>query len=267
MTETFTFDNTTEQTSAESLSQDEQDSLEVGEQLQEQNNELLAGKYENAQELEKAYIELQKKLGSEEEEEGGEETTSEQTDEPPMEITPAVEAITLAAEEFEKTGALAPETLQKFSEMSSQDVVNTYMDMYAKAQEMAPQGTTAAVTDISDAQVNSIQNSVGGEKGYHQLLDWATDNVSQDQMNSFDQIVSSRDASAIQLAITGLKAQYDNVNGYEGRMLSGKAPRSSGDVFRSQAEVVQAMSDSRYENDPAYRQDLIQKLDRSDINF
>ena len=64
-----------------------------------------------------------------------------------------------------------------------------------------------------------------------------------------------------------MKAQYDNVNGYEGRMLSGKAPRSSGDVFRSQAEVVAAMSDPRYDADPAYRQDLIQKLDRSDVDF
>jgi len=64
-----------------------------------------------------------------------------------------------------------------------------------------------------------------------------------------------------------LKSQYDNANGYEGRMLSGKAPKTSGDVFRSQAEVVRAMSDSRYENDPAYRQDLIEKLDRSNIAF
>ena len=50
-------------------------------------------------------------------------------------------------------------------------------------------------------------------------------------------------------------------------MLSGKAPQNSGDVFRSQAEVVAAMSDARYENDPAYRQDLIAKLDRSDVDF
>ena len=50
-------------------------------------------------------------------------------------------------------------------------------------------------------------------------------------------------------------------------MLSGKAPKTSGDIFRSQAEVVAAMSDARYENDPAYRQDLIEKLDRSNIDF
>ena len=62
MAETLTFDNTVEQTSADSLTADEQDSLQVGEQIQEQEEQLLAGKYENAQELEKAYIELQKKM-------------------------------------------------------------------------------------------------------------------------------------------------------------------------------------------------------------
>ena len=47
-------------------------------------------------------------------------------------------------------------------------------------------------------------------------------------------------------------------------MLSGKAPSNTKDVFRSQAELVRAMSDRRYDQDPAYRQDVIDKLDRSD---
>ena len=71
----------------------------------------------------------------------------------------------------------------------------------------------------------------------------------------------------IKLAVTGLKAEYENANGYEGRMLTGKSARSSGDTFRSQQELVAAMSDRRYDDDPAYRQDVIEKLDRSDISF
>ena len=47
-------------------------------------------------------------------------------------------------------------------------------------------------------------------------------------------------------------------------MYTGKAPQTSKDVFRSQAELVQAMSDRRYDRDPAYRQDVIEKLERSD---
>jgi len=47
-------------------------------------------------------------------------------------------------------------------------------------------------------------------------------------------------------------------------MLSGKAPTNTKDVYRSQAELVAAMNDKRYDNDPAYRQDVIAKLERSD---
>ena len=47
-------------------------------------------------------------------------------------------------------------------------------------------------------------------------------------------------------------------------MVTGKAPVQEKDVYRSQAELVAAMSDRRYDNDPAYRQDVIAKLERSD---
>ena len=57
------------------------------------------------------------------------------------------------------------------------------------------------------------------------------------------------------------------MNGYEGRRLTGKAADTSGDVFRSQAQLVEAMSDPRYDRDPAYRQDVVAKLERSDIDF
>ena len=88
-----------------------------------------------------------------------------------------------------------------------------------------------------------------------------------DQLDSFDNLDAKGDVNSIQLAINGLKAAYDNSQGYEGRMLSGKAPQTSGDVYRSQAEVVKAMSHPDYDNDPAYRQDVIDKLARSNVSF
>ena len=66
MAETLTFENQTEVTSVDNLSAEEQDSLKVGEQMQEAQDNLLAGKYKNAEELEQGYIELQKKLGQQE---------------------------------------------------------------------------------------------------------------------------------------------------------------------------------------------------------
>ena len=63
MAETLTYENTQETTSIDNLNAEEQESLKVGEAMEEAQDSLLAGKYKDAQELEKAYVELQKKLG------------------------------------------------------------------------------------------------------------------------------------------------------------------------------------------------------------
>ncbi len=65
MAETLSYDNTPE---ADVLTEEEQNSLEVGEQLVEAQEQLLAGKYKNAEDLEAAYLSLQRKLGQSEEE-------------------------------------------------------------------------------------------------------------------------------------------------------------------------------------------------------
>jgi len=64
-----------------------------------------------------------------------------------------------------------------------------------------------------------------------------------------------------------LQARYQAENGYEGTQLQGKAPGNSRDTFRSQAEVVEAINDPRYDRDPAYRNDILMKLERSDVAF
>ena len=148
--------------------------------------------------------------------------------------------------------------------MSSQDLVKAYLEVQ-KNNPQAPQQETEI--DVSESDINSIQNSVGGKSEYDSVVQWASGNLDESQINAFDDLVSTGNVPAIKLAIAGLKSQYDNANGYEGRMLSGKSAKTAGDVFRSQAEVVQAMNDPRYEKDEAYRNDIFQKLERSNINF
>jgi hypothetical protein len=111
--------------------------------------------------------------------------------------------------------------------------------------------------------MNTVYNSVGGEAQYDQLTSWAADNMDDKALDAFNTIVDQGNPTAIQIAVAGMKAEYDNVEGYEGRMLQGKAASNSRDAFRSQAELVQAMKDPRYANDPAYQQDIYDKLQRS----
>jgi hypothetical protein len=98
-------------------------------------------------------------------------------------------------------------------------------------------------------------------------MDWDGQNLSQDSIESFDHLINTGDKNSIQLAVDGLVARYQNENGYEGRMLQGKSSKSNTDVYASQAQLVEAMSDPRYDRDPAYRQQVIAKLERSDIQF
>ena len=272
MAETLTYDPGTDTvTSEDNLTPEEQDSLQVGEKLQAEQEQLLAGKYKNAEDLEKAYVELQKKLGEKGDEDSettgdtdavDEEETSEEKEEA-KENSPAVALINEAsAEYYANDNKLSPETIEKFSSMSSQDLVNAYLEL----QQANPQPQTQAI-DVSEADINSIKNAVGGEAEYSKITQWAADNLDQQKVSAFDSLIETGNVQAIQLAVAGLKSEYENANGYEGRMLTGKASQSSSDVFRSQAQLVEAMSDPRYETDPAYRLDIIEKLDRSDLQF
>ena len=258
MAETLTV-NTEPET--EVLTPEEQDSLKVGEELVAEQEGLLAGKYKNEKELESAYLELQKKLGDSDGVQEGKQETEEVTEEP--EDNPAMSLISEASAEFyANENSLSDDTIEKFSSMSSKELVSAYIQSLknAPAQE-------SAEVDMSDADVNQVQNSIGGEKQYNAVVSWAAENLPKNKLDAFDNLVGTGNTEAIELAIAGLKAQYDNANGYEGRTLQGKPAKSSGDVFRSQAELVAAVSDPRYDNDPAYRQDVISKLDRSDVNF
>lgn len=266
MAETLSYDNTPE---TEVLTSEEQDSLQVGEKLVAEQEQLLAGKYSSAEELESAYLSLQKKLGQTEEEEVDYEESDEGyeeeegSDEEVSEDAPAVSLINEASEEYyANDGTLSDETIERFTEMSSQDLVAAYLEIQANN----PQATQQAV-EMSEAQVNSVQNSAGGEANYNRIIQWASSNLPNNQIDAFDSVVDSGNPAAINIAFQGLQAQYNEANGYEGRMLQGRAPKSSGEIFRSQAELVAAMGDPRYDTDEAYRNDILTRLDNSDLQF
>ena len=261
MTEKLTYDPTP--ADAPEFTEDEQDSLAVAEKLGQEESELYAGKYQSAEELEEAYINLQKKLGSSDEDDDEVEETTFDEDEYPEEVAEGVDLITTASEEYyENDGAISEETMQRFTEMSSSDLVEAYMAI----RDRNPDVDGGVATDLTDAEMNQVYNSAGGEAEYGRLTSWAAQNLSETKLDAFNDMIDRGNSTAIQIAVAGLRAEYEAQEGYEGRMLTGKsAPAADG--FRSQAEVVQAMSDPRYDRDEAYRQDVYNKLERSDIQF
>ena len=258
MAETLTMEPNVETTSIENLSAEEQDSLAVGEKMQEAQDQLLAGKYKNAEELEKGYLELQQKLNGKETEEKAEEPKAEQ--EEAEETTSILDTLW---EEAVSGKEYSEDTLKQLESMSSTELAQLYLEDRQKATN-----TPAEARDFSEEEVTQLKGIVGGDANYTNMLNWAQKSLNEQEVKMFDAVMAKGDPLAAFFAVRSLAYAYNDAIGYDGNMVQGKAPKASNDQFRSQAEVVAAMGDPRYDNDPAYRRDIMEKLQRSpNVNF
>lgn len=239
------------------LNADEQDSLQVGEQMQQDQQQMLAGKYKNAQELESAYLELQKKLGENNTtEESTEETVEEQVEE--QEEGPDASLLDRLWEESK--GEFSEETLKELAEAKPGDLAKMYLEYRNEMQSNEPR-------QLTEQDVQGLKGVVGGEENYDNMVQWASQNMSEDEVTLYDEVMDSGNPAAAYFAVQALAYKYQDSIGVEGNLIQGKAPSNNQNVFRSQAELVEAMNDPRYSRDPAYRQEIMQKLERSDIDF
>ena len=254
---TLTMESEVETTSIDNLSEEEQDSLAVGEKMQEAEEQLLAGKYKSAAELEKGYLELQQKLN----------TKAEPQEETEAEAEPETEAeqtiLDRVWEEATSGKDFSQELTEELSQIPSTELANMYLDYRQSNQANTPENR-----DFSADEITQLKGVVGGDKNYGNMIDWAQKSLTEQEVNMFDQVMQKGDPLAAFFAVRSLAYAYNDAVGYDGNVVQGKAPKQSSDQFRSQAEVIKAMGDSRYENDPAYRQDIMDKLTRSpNVNF
>ena len=260
MAETLTMEPNVEKTSIENLSAEEQDSLKVGEQMQEAQDNLLAGKYKNAEELEKGYLELQQKLNTKEEEPAQEEV-EEETEAEAEEVEANI--LDQLWEEAGTEEGYTQESLDKLRKMSVDELAQMHLEYRDSVTKEQPQDK-----DFSQADIKELKGVVGGEENYANMINWAQGSLNEQEIQMFDAVMQRGDPLAAFFAVRSLAYAYNDAVGYDGKMVQGKAPKQNTDQFRSQAEVVAAMGDPRYENDPAYRRDIMEKLERSpNVNF
>ena len=241
------------------LSTEEKDSLLIGEDMERQQETLLAGKYKDAAELETAYKELEKKLGEKSEPVSEEpESKTETEEEAPKDTEP-----NLLDQLWEEgtTNKLTKETFEKLSNMNPVDVAKMAMQQRSEAQK-APQSR-----EFTDQDVQQIHGLVGGSDNYNNMMSWAQQNVPEQEINMYDAVMEIGNPQAAYFAVQALALKYQDQSGRDGQLVRGKAPKSTADVFNSQAEMIKAMEDDRYNDDPAYREEVLQKLERSNINF
>jgi hypothetical protein len=245
-----------------------QERFDKASQLDE-NDARFAGKYKSAEELEKAYLELQRKLGEKgvtedqeqeataEPQEDAEATSEEEGEaEANEEISEALQTLVAASNEFDE-GGLSQDTIEKLSQLDSRTLVETWAEYIQSQREQVQQA------QLTEEQAASIRDAVGGAENYQEMLGWAADNLSPDEIAAYDGVMNGGDYGAMYWAAQGLKSRFASEAGYEGARYTGARAPKAEPGFRSQAELARAISDPRYKDDPAYRIDVQEKLARS----
>lgn len=237
----------------------------------EDRPEWLPEKFKSAEDLAKAYSELEKKLGSKStpdippkeaaqapaEAQDGDSAKAEGNDAPNE---------SAAREASEKAGLNFDELSSKYWErgdleeadytaLEKAGIPKNIVQSYIKGQEA-----------LLDATRQSVFKTVGGEESYNSMTSWAADNLDQEEINAYNKAVNSGQMDVAMMAVKGLKARFDAEVGYEpARTVTATGAKAGATVYRSVAELEKDMGDPRYKNDPAFRKDVERKLARSDI--
>ena len=191
-----------------------------------------------------------------------------------------VEALRVGQEQADAEGQLLAGNFR-----TTEDLERAYIELRKEFSSRGPQQEEATEEEEADGeeeevveednspetltedQAVQLQNMVGGAQAYNDMLIWAGQNLSKEDCDVFDSVVGKGDPNSCLFAIQALNAKYQEAVGNDGRLLTGQGAVDKQDVFRSQQEVVQAMSDPRYEKDPAFRNDVYAKLERSNIAY
>lgn len=158
------------------------------------------------------------------------------------------ERIQKYADEFFSTGSLSELSYTELSEMGYPKAI---VDQFIAGQKAVIANEEQAVFD-----------SVGGRASYDQMVQWAGQSLSPQEIEAYNKAVGSGDQAQVMFAVKGLQARYTAQTREPTFVSGGKAAPS---VYRSVAEVVQAMSDPRYKVDPAYRADVERKIAASNV--
>lgn len=230
----------------------------------EDRPEWLPEKFKNAEDLAKAYSELEKKLGSKQSLEAPEQAPEAQ--EEPSEEDAPTDAEDAAREATEKAGLDFDTLSQKYFEKGELDS----SDYEALEKSGIPKAIVDQFIAGQEALLNttkqSVFSTVGGEKAYNDMTEWAADNFTREEIAAFNRAVNSGDMNMTMMAVKGLQARYRSEVGFEpSRQVSGENTTATATVYRSLAELQKDMSDPRYQKDPAFRKDVERKLARSDI--
>jgi hypothetical protein len=227
-----------------------EEAVEAVPEEQTDRPEWLPEKFKNAEDMANAYSELEKKMGSNEQEQEPEEgeTTNEegQPDDTTEEDTNTNDVIVEASKEFfENDGVISEETYKNLAEAG---LPKELVDSYAAGQQALQQSEEGNIKAAADGN-------------WDQMAEWAANNLSPEEVNTFDEIVQNGSLEQAKLATKGLYAQFKAENGVVPKLVQGAVSGSSSMPFKSNQELARAMSDPRYKSgDKSYHEEIDRRI-------
>ena len=203
--------------------------------------EWLPKKFDNAEDMAKAYGELEKKLGSDKADEDVAKTEPSQSN----------DMIVEASKEFFEKGELTDDTYESLAKLGlNRELVDSY---------------AAGQAALMENQQSAIKGVAGSD--YDAMTEWAGQNLTDEEMNTYNEVVTTGTVEHAKLAVSGLHARYQAANGSTAPKLAmGSTTGSATLPYQSMQEVTRAMNDPRYKSgDKAYHAEVDRRLAVSNI--
>ncbi|CUU87634.1 capsid assembly protein [Campylobacter hyointestinalis] len=155
--------------------------------------------------------------------------------------------------EFLTTGDISPQSREKLYKQFPKNLVDNYIENMKGASEYR---TTQAE--------NKIYDVVGGQDKYKELVSWISENMSDDEINRYNAIVTGSDINLAMEYVKGIEARRA-ISNKRPNIIMGSSSTKAGnsDVFYSRKDYAMAIADEKYSTSPEYRAMLQAKLERT----
>ena len=221
--------------------------------LENQRPDWLPEKFKSAEDLSKAYSELEKQFSNNK---SKAEPVKEEVKKDGLEIpknSPVTGFdMTKFADEYTDKGELSENS---YTELAKQGLDKSLVNEYIRGQKA-----------IAETQTSKVYETVGGQQKYSELIDWASKNLNEGEQTAFNDLTASGSIDQVKLAVQGLmtRAGMSKVDQQQ-EMIQGDVNNTAVEQFNSVQQVTEAMNDPRYDKDPVYRKEVERKLGNSSV--
>lgn len=209
----------------------------------------LPEKFTNAEELAKAYGELEKAFSQKNEAPKEEVKSETKPEDLKIQETKTDSTLEPFYNEYAEKGEL---TEQSYESLNKMGIPKDVVDAYISGQEA-----------LAEQHNASLMSSVGGQENYNNMISWAKENLSETEINTFNNTIDNGSLEQAQLAIAGVNARYQ-ANTREPELFSGQKSESNVG-YQSVAQMLADINNPKYQTDTAFRQEVEAKVRNSNV--